>query len=78
MIDVERLPVEALLAFFLAFLSSQLISILYRSSQLPYLIALVIRGILMIAFLLSAAYFKKNSPSELTIISALIFVALWI
>lgn len=78
MIDIERLPIEALLGYFSAFLASQAISYLIPPTALnAVLLGLIIRGLVMVAFLLFAVYQKKDSLAEATIISALIFVALW-
>lgn len=78
MLDIERLPIEALLGYFSAFLASQAISYLIPPTALnAVLLGLILRGLAMVVFLLFTAYQKKDSPSELTIISALIFIALW-
>ncbi|HLO49263.1 MAG TPA: hypothetical protein VK211_12675 [Kamptonema sp.] len=78
MIDIERLPIEALLGYFSAFLASQAIHYLLPPTALnAVLLGLILRGLLMVGFLLFAVYQKKDSPAALTIISALIFIALW-
>lgn len=78
MLDIERLPIEALLGYFSAFLASQAISYLIPPTALNgVLLGLILRGLVMVGFLLFTAYQKKDSPASLTIISALIFIALW-
>lgn len=77
--DIDRLAVEALFAYFLASTFSQVINFIYRSHYLPYLIYLMVKAFLLVGLLLIAAYLKRQtSPAELTIISGLSVIGIWI